>query len=741
MISPWSLAMGGANPRAPRTIKACSMSSNKLGSARLDPRRRWMAAAAAVALLGGRQAHAQAPAPAQPGPAQGAEVSEIVVTAQRLDAARSAVEPALAATSYTLPRAFIDNLPAGANTGLNQVVLQTPGVAQDSFGQLHVRGDHGDIQYRLNNVILPEGLQVFGQTLSPRLAASVQLITGALPAQYGLRTAGIINITTKSGFRNGGEASIYGGSHGLITPSLDYGGSFGRSSAFGSLSYTGTDVGIESPDGSGRPVHDHSDQAQGFGYFDHILDGESRISGIVGTSQQTFEIPDTPGLHPALGLTVQGRSDFPSADLDGRQREATTYAIGTHQRTSGALTSQASLFARYSTLRYSPDFTGELLFDGIAQAARKTDLSVGAQIEAAYDLSAAHTLRAGLVLQHDRTTSDTTSLVLPADAAGLQTSDVPLAIVDDSRSIASTYSAFLQDEWKISHALTVNYGLRYDLVDSFRREQQVSPRVGVVWIPRDGTTLHAGYARYFTPPPFELVAGQTVAKFAGTTAAAPGVGDDLPRSERDDYYDVGVEHAAGRFRLGLDLYDKQAKDLLDEGQFGAPIILTPFNYAQGYARGVEFSANYAHGPLTGYANLAVSEAKGRDIVSSQFNFEPADLAYIRDHDIHLDHDQTVTASAGAAYRAGETRVSADLIYGSGLRRDGDTPNGAKLPSYVQVNLGVSRDLDLDGGITLRADIINLFDDKYEIRDGTGIGVGAPQWGPRRGVFIGVSKML
>jgi outer membrane receptor protein involved in Fe transport len=696
-----------------------------------------LAAASALGLVAGA-AHAAPPPPApSPAASPAPEVSEIVVTAQRLDAARSAIEPALAATSYVLPRAFIDNLPAGSNAGLNQVVLQTPGVAQDSFGQIHIRGDHGDIQYRLNNVILPEGLQVFGQTLSPRLASSVQLITGALPAQYGLRTAGIINITTKSGFKTGGEASLYGGSHGVMTPSVEYGGSWGKSSAFGSLSYTGTDVGIESPDSSATPVHDHSDQLQGFGYFDHILDDESRISAVVGTSQQTFEIPNTPGLHPSLGLTVDGRSDFPSAELDGDQREGTTYAIGTYQLSKGAFTGQASLFTRYSTLRYSPDFTGELLFNGIAQAARKTDLAVGTQLEGVYNLDAEHTLRGGIVLQHDRTTSDTTSHVLPVDAAGTPTSDIPLVIADDGRRTASTYSAYLQDEWKIGDALTVNYGLRYDYVDGFRREQQLSPRLGVVWTPAEGTTIHAGYARYFTPPPFELVASQTVAKFQGTTAQAPGAGNDLPRSERDNYFDVGAEQKLGYVTLGLDAYYKKAKDLLDEGQFGAPIILTPFNYASGYAKGVEFSANYAHGPLTAYANLAISQAKGKDIVSSQFNFDPADLAYISDHSIYLDHDQTVTASAGGSYRIGATRLSADLIYGSGLRRDGEVPNGSKLPSYVQLNLGASH--EFADGITLRADIINLFDETYEIRDGTGVGVGAPQWGPRRGVFAGVSK--
>ena len=148
-------------------------------------------------------------------------VREVVVTAQRLNNARSTIEADLGASTYTLTNQAIQALPGGDNAGLNQVVLQTPGVTQDSFGQLHVRGDHGNIQYRINNVILPEGLAAFGQTLSPRLAETVELITGALPAQYGLRTAGIVNIKTKSGFNDGDRVSIYGGSNGTIQPSLE----------------------------------------------------------------------------------------------------------------------------------------------------------------------------------------------------------------------------------------------------------------------------------------------------------------------------------------------------------------------------------------------------------------------------------------------------------------------------------------------------------------------------------------
>jgi outer membrane receptor for ferrienterochelin and colicins len=685
-----------------------------------------------------------APAFAQSGatpPTPTGQVAEIVVTAQRLDAARSEVEPALGATTYSMPQAFIDTLPSGANAELNQVILQAPGVAQDSFGQLHIRGDHGNIQFRLNNVILPEGLQVFGQSLSPRLAANVDLITGALPAQYGIRDAGIVNITTKSGFANGGEVGVYGGSHGMIEPSIEYGGSSGATSGFFSGSYTGTGVGIESPDGRANPIHDHSDQYQAFGYLDHILDDTSRVSLIAGTSQDRFQIPNFPGLQPTLGFSQNGVTAFPSEQLNENQKEGTSYGIVSYLKTTDKFTGQASVFARYSELQYTPDVTGELLFNGIAQAARKTDTAFGIQLEGVYKLTDAHTLRSGLIVTTDHTTSKTNSQVFALDDTGAQIGPAAETIVDNSSASAQTYSAYLEDEWKLAETLTLNYGLRFDQLDAFRHENQLSPRVNLVWTPMDGTTFHAGYARYFSPPPFELIASTAILKFVGTSGEQPGTQNDLPRSERDNYFDVGVQQKIGGLTLGVDAYDKQAKNLIDEGQFGAPIILTPFNYRVGYARGVEFNGNYVNGGFSAYGNFAVSQAKGKDIISSQFNFDPGDLAAIAHQFIFLDHDQTYTASAGVAYRFGEgTRVSADLLYGSGLRKDGTVPNGDHVPGYAQVNLSAAHEFKMAGGpLTIRADIINLFDKEYEIRDGTGVGVGAPQFGPRRGVFAGVSK--
>src|ERR1700712_64649 len=162
-------------------------------------------------------------------PSHAQQVESVTVTAEKLAAARNGIQTQTGASTYTITAKDIQAQPGGDNAALNSVVLQMPGVAQDSFGQLHIRGEHNGLQYRLNGIILPEGISGFGQTLDPRLAESVRLITGALPAEYGLRTAGIVDIETKTGvFEDGGVVSMYGGSHSTLSPSVAYGGSSGN---------------------------------------------------------------------------------------------------------------------------------------------------------------------------------------------------------------------------------------------------------------------------------------------------------------------------------------------------------------------------------------------------------------------------------------------------------------------------------------------------------------------------------
>ena len=118
---------------------------------------------------------------------------------------------------------------------LDKVLLQMPGVTQDSAasGELHVRNEHANLQYRINGIMLPDGVGAFGQILDTGIVGSLALLTGALPAQYGLRTAGVLDIQTKAdAFNNSGSVSVYGGSHGTITTSFEYGGTVGQTQYF-----------------------------------------------------------------------------------------------------------------------------------------------------------------------------------------------------------------------------------------------------------------------------------------------------------------------------------------------------------------------------------------------------------------------------------------------------------------------------------------------------------------------------
>jgi TonB-dependent receptor-like protein len=686
-----------------------------------------------------------------------APVDEIVVIAQHLNEARSGIQTQTGASTYVINEAAINAAPGGDNNLLNQVVMQAPDVAQDSFGQFHVRGEHNGLQYRLNGIILPEGISVFGQSLDPKLISSLTLVTGALPAEYGLRTAGIIDLKTKSGVIDpGGSVSIYGGSHGTFQPSFDYGGSAGNLNYFVSGDFLRNDLGIESPDGSSDPDHDHTTQYHGFGYFEYILDADNRLSALLSTSTGKFQIPNrmgaTPGITNADGspLTVNGQTTFASESLDENQREINHFAVVSWQHAQGGFNVQSSVTARYSSLTFAPDALGDILFDGIAQDAYKQNVAYALQSDAAYNLNDEHTLRGGVFLQTDHSRSATDSAVIGLDANGNQIGDTPIFIADNGGKTEWIESLYLQDEWKVLPAVTVNYGLRFDKFNAFTAAHQVSPRLNVVWQALDDTVVHAGYSRYLSPPPFELVGNETVGKFANTTAAAAVMQADTPQAEQANYYDIGVQQKISTaLTVGLDTYYKQSHNLIDEGQFGAPIILTPFNYAQGKQYGAELTGNYTKGALTAYLNLAYQSAKGKDIDSAQFNFSQDDLNYIATHYIHLDHEQQVTASGGASYLWDHTRFSANFLVGSGLRADEDLPdgssipNGAHLPYYTQVNLGVSHVFHFTetSTLTARLDVINALDKVYEIRDGTGVGVGAPQFGPRRGLFFGLSKSI
>ncbi len=691
------------------------------------------------------QAGAAAPGPAgaasAPAPQQLQRV-DVVGVRQRLDSARNGLLPETGSTIYRFSREDLGNLPLGDSTPINQVLLRVPGVVQDSYGQLHVRGDHSNVQYRINGVVIPEAISGFGQSLETRFANNISFLTGALPAQYGYRTAGVVDIRTKGdSLDNGGSVSVLGGSHGYLETNAEVGGSAGAFSYFFTGSWLRNNVGIENPTPESGAIHDRTNQSKGFGYMSYLLDSDSRVSLILGTTDNRFQIPNNPGQAPSFMLA--GAPAIDSVNLDARQRERNRFAVVTYQASAGsAFDYQVSLFDRWTDLRYKPDPVGDLVFNGIAADITRRNSASGLQLDTSYRLSEAHTLRAGLFAQRERFTVGNRSTVFPAAEDGTQSTDVPITIQDDSRIAGNLWGVYVQDEWRPAKALTVNYGLRYDKVDTVVNESQISPRIGAVYDVTPNFRVHAGYSRYFTPPPTEKIDTTSVQKFIGTTNALPSDANTAVKSERSNYYDIGAAFQLTReITLGVDGYYRDVRHLQDEGQFGNALIFSAFNYGHGKIGGLELTSSYRDKGLTAYANLGFTRARGKTVETGQFNFDAGELDYVNANYVHLDHEQRLTASAGIAYRFGNgLTLSSDALYGSGLRNG--FANTEHLPSYTQVNLAAEKTFDFGPGlgkISGRLAVLNVFDRSFELRDGSGIGVGAPQYGTRRTFIAGVTK--
>ena len=672
---------------------------------------------------------------------------KIIVAKHNEDTCNS-LSPTTGTNAYKLDQKAIEALPQGADTSLDKVLLQAPGVAEDSAasGGLHIRGEHANVQYRLNGILLPDGISGFGDTIDSHIIESATLLDGALPAQYGFRTAGVIDIDTKNGFQDGGIATLMGGSNGTIQPSISYGGAIGSTDYFVATSHLSSDLGIENPTPAAHAIHDHTEQDKQFGYASYMINPMQRLELVAGNSISHFQIPNNP--NQAAAYQLNGSSAFNSANLNERQFESNQYMAGAWQGGADGVTVQIAPYIRNSELHYRPDTAGDLLFNGVASDVQNTDLTTGLQNDNSWRINVEHTLRGGFTMQNDHVQANSSSLAFLTDASGTPLVDgsgnniVSSPIVNNHTKDGQLYGLYLQDEWKLSDKLTMNYGARFDDMEQYVSANQLSPRLGFVYKAMDTTTLHAGYARYFTPPPMELVSNADLNAFANTVNA-PAVMQNSPvKPERSHNFDIGATQKLGdHWQVGIDGYYKLVHDLLDEGQFGQALILTPFNYQHGTIYGSELTATYTGDKLKAYGNFAFSRSMGENIVSGQYNFsDPAALAYISNHYVHLDHDQTYTLSAGASYEVQNgTTVGLDSKAGSGLRSG--FANTSHLKPYAALNTSVEQKLDLfpHNETAVRLSVNNVFNSAYELRRGTGIGVGAPQWGARRSFLVSLSQ--
>lgn len=659
--------------------------------------------------------------------------------------------PQLGSTAYGMDQQALQALPQGDNTPIDKVLLQAPGVSYDSAisnPDFHVRNEYANVQYRINGIQLPDGVSALGPILETGFIANMTLLDGALPAQYGLRTAGVVDITTKTEFDPGGKADLYGGTWGTFSPSLEYGGGGGQTQYFFTGSFLESQQGLENAMPTSDPVHDNTTQGRFFGYGSTLFGDDTRLTYMGGAFVGQFQIPDIAGQDPQGDF---GPATLDSTLIDDNETDQFYFGVLALQTHNGNVDTQLSVYTRYATTHFVPDIDNDLAFNDVASDVLRQSFLGGLQFDASDRLSDTHTLRAGLVFNIENTSVNDMSTVLPVDPNTGNISSTPETLDDNNTELGWTAGGYVQDEWRMFTQLTLNAGLRFDQMSEFVSANQFSPRLNLIYKPTTATTLHAGVSSYFTPPMQSQATPNNIGLFENTTQQPQVEVEDPVEPERAWYFDVGVDQTLfPGFDTGLDAYLKTSTDTLDDGQFGSATVLTQYNYASGYSQGLEFKADYDEGGFRAYANLSVETTMITNVVSNEYLVDgpafaysaPDELAYIANNYVPSSDSQQVASSFGTSYRWHSLLASVDGIYGSGLAAG--FANLQNEPAYTQFNAALAWSFypwNNQKPLTLRLSAINIFDTVYLVRGGDGIGEFAPQYGPRRGIFIELSQQF
>jgi len=233
---------------------------------------------------------------------------------------------------------------------------------------------------------------------------------------------------------------------------------------------------------------------------------------------------------------------------------------------------------------------------------------------------------------------------------------------------------WVQDQWSPTDQWTLNLGVRYDQLQSFYDEGQISPRLGVTYKLNQSHVFHANYSRLFTPPNVEQIAFTKV-NLQGTTAQPDDPTGFSPRAERANYFELGSYHALTSWAtLELAAYYKRSHFQSDAGQFGTTPMLNFFAFQWGYQMGIDGALKMQiTDNFSARGNVAWGRCKANGLQSGNYLLDAKEITDINTAGgVFCDHSQTMTSSAVVAYRFRErTTVSGQMLYGSGLQTAGE----------------------------------------------------------------------
>jgi len=666
---------------------------------------------------------------------------------------REAPRPTTTTGSATqVQREDIQSRPRGDSASVNEVLATQPGFVFDALGQIYVRGNHGNVQYQLDGVPLPDSVSgLFGQFLTARLLENMEVITGGLPAEYGQRLSAVVNLNSRRPAPEGeGRLDLLYGSFDTVSPGGYWGQKVGPVTYLVGGSLNWTNRGLDPPNPT-TYLNNNAQQGRVFAKVDLDLNDRDHLSTFLSYSHDRFQIPIDPTLVPGDQTPDQfGNPPSPYFPSDTQQTETENDVFGilSYRHDFDASKSlRVAGYARHSAAKFFGDpehalgstqvclkEDGTIDCPGVSNVNRRAD-HVGLVADYLQRLGDRHTLKFGVSLDQlwGNTAYDAWER-LPQPPPDFQR--VPNGQGADDSS-ATTGGIYAQDRFTAGK-LTLTGGLRADFQSASysadtgkTTDVGVSPRLGAAWAFTPDLVLHGFFGLLWIPPSVtDAAAG---ARLTGNLPPGQPIPEDQRlRPEKDRYAEVGLRaRVMPPLTLGLTVWGRLSTDQLDETEIGNTGITTPYNFSEGRAAGIEATVDWVITQrLTTFGNVSFGTAQGKGIATAQYLFDQADL---KNTDWQtLDHSQTWTANAGASYRDGPTLVTVLMAYGSGLRTGAN--NESHVPGWVRVDLTLAHDfLNLPLRPTLAIDIVNLFDAQYAYRLYNGFN--GSHWAAPRSVYV------
>ncbi len=607
-------------------------------------------------------------------------------------------------SANTLGRSQIAVLPN--NNSLNSLVQSVPGIVKFSYNEPVAHGFHG-LTYELDGAPLPQSsTQDFSEVIDPKTIDSLEVLTGAFPAEYGgARMGAVVNVVSRriNDFPGDsqGFVTLGGGSYDSFVAGLNESLKLGASQLSLNLNNESSDRGLDSP--TFVPVHDQNSLADGFLRF--ITPAGKNATLALDLSGQTaiYQIPINTTFNPNDPV-------ISPAAMDDVQREYENFANLVYTRTSKDGLGYTLVAPWYESNRtiYAGDLPNDIkqvFYDPTASTCPQSSSSSAPPVTQCYlggldqnrwaayaglrvaqfRASTHHAIKYGIDTNREFFHSGQTVALNPASVTP---PGKPLTYNYVAQT-GSAFGAYIEDKWTASRYFTMNLGLRYDYSNGFVQGNQISPRIGLNLQVDPKDVFHAYFGRLYAAPFLEDTRETCVQIQACTT----GVPVYNLKPEHDSYTEFGVQHTFSPTTYGyFNGWYRSVANVLDTTQLFPTPIFAVFNNSVGQADGIELRlVSTLRNSDTLTFTGGVSESLAGGISGGTFLFAPSDVS---DNTLEPeDHDQTYSSSLAYTHRFGgpEKAYFATLSpqYGSGYPVEFENGQG-RLPTHLTFDGVVGR---------------------------------------------------